>query len=188
VAHKIKNINHKELDVIVLIINGAPRAGKDTFIEILKKDNFVYDLSSIDWVKTQATALGWRGEKNAKGRAFLSTIKDACTAYNDMPFKSIIHGLLTAKSYNVDLFCTCIREPSEIQKLQDWCDENNQLCCSVWIRNTKAELIASTLKNTGDSQYMNYNYHYQIQNNSKIRDFRERVVEFIEWLMPKEVA
>jgi len=188
VAHKIKNINHKELDMIVLIINGAPGAGKDTFIEILKESNLVYDLSSIDWIKTQATALGWRGEKNAKGRAFLSTIKDACTAYNDMPFKSIIQGLLTAKSYNVDLFCTCIREPSEIQKLQDWCDENNQLCCSVWIRNTKAELIASTLKNTGDSQYMNYNYHYQIQNNSKIRDFRERVVEFIEWLMPKEVA
>ena len=121
--------------MIVLIINGAPRSGKDTFINTLTWENSgkVIRCSSIDWIKQQALNLGWDGIKDAKGRQFLSNLKNACTNYADIPFVKIIERILTScnryswEEDNVYL-CTCIRETEEIKKLKIRCDENKIHC------------------------------------------------------------
>ena len=65
----------------VFIINGAAGVGKDTFVEIAKYKIFIktglptYNISSVDNVKTAAKILGWDGEKDARGRKFLSDLK-----------------------------------------------------------------------------------------------------------------
>ena len=63
--------------MIVLIVNGAPQAGKTTFNEMLKDmaDGEVKIYSSIDYVKMIAFTLGWDGIKDDKGRKLLSDLK-----------------------------------------------------------------------------------------------------------------
>lgn len=165
--------------MIVFIINGAPRVGKDTFIELLQeitKENVV-PYSSIDWVKEKAKNLGWDGVKDTKGRQFLSDIKDACTEYADIPFQKIV-ALLSV--YNCfpsaapEYFCTNIREPEEIFKLNIWCMQEGIPCCSVWIRRREAEQKAldTGFISNGDTQFMDYDYDWVIHNDGSKEDFR----------------
>ena len=164
----------------VLIINGAPRSGKDTFIELLSETGAeVWPYSSIDWVKSKAELLGWDGNKDAVGRKFLSDIKDACTEYRDIPFQQVIKKLNRALQMSIDYFCVNIREPSEIKKLVSYCDGVNIPCYTIRIQNTKAEEAATGLDYTGDSQYMDFDYDFTIPNNSTIGHFRN-VIDGLE--------
>ena len=165
--------------MIVLIINGAPRAGKDTFIETIREHPGigVYDYSSIDWIKKIAKTMGWEGTKEPKDRNFLAALKDISTAYNDMPFKKIIQNIFYAENaYKKEYFCTCIREPEEIQKLKTWCALNEMPCYTVLVRNTKAEQeTATTISNAADNNYLKYCYDYQIDNNGTIEEYQEKI-------------
>lgn len=164
--------------MIVLIINGAPRTGKDTFIKLLQKINKerVIAYSSIDWVKHMAHLMGWDGEKDTKGRQFLSDIKDACTDYADIPFKKIIKTIKAHYEFTAitpKYCCVNIRETLEIQKLVAWCTKENIPCHTVWIRNKKAEQKAldSYFISNGDTQYMDHNYDLVINNDGTLMDF-----------------
>ena len=114
-------------------------------IKLLQKINKkrVIAYSSIDWVKHMALLLGWDGEKDTKGRQFLSDIKAACTKYADIPFKKItktIKVYYEVYAITPKYCCVNIRETSEIQKLVGWCAKANIPCHTVWIRNKKAEI------------------------------------------------
>ena len=178
--------------MIVLIINGAPRAGKDTFIELVAEviGEPVAVYSSIDWVKEQAKIMGWDGVKDTKGRAFCSEIKDACTKYNDRPFTEIMKMYEKAiiPPYNrMPYFCTNIREPAEITKLEDHCAERSISCYSIWIRNHTAEKNAETLTNSGDTQYMNHSYSFQVPNHTTLDDFKNGVEILLSIITQREV-
>lgn len=175
--------------MIVLIINGAPRSGKDTFINILTGENpgKVIRYSSIDWIKQQALNLGWDGIKDAKGRQFLSDLKNACTNYADIPFKKITGHILT--SYNRYLwkadavyFCTCVREPEETNKIVKWCDENKIPCHPILVRRKKAEQKAldEGFISRGDIQYLLYDYPWVIYNNGSIEEFINETKQLME--------
>jgi hypothetical protein len=176
--------------MIVFIINGAPRSGKDTFIELLREvtGKEVRAYSSIDWVKSKAYSLDWDGIKDTRGRKFLSDIKDACTLYDNTPFKKIIENIewVQGLTYHVPYFATNIREPSEIQKLEDYCAEQGISCYSIWVRNLAAEEAASELNNSGDSQYMNHAYSYQIHNQLTTRSFKNNVSALMNIINKKE--
>ena len=60
------------IDKLVLIVNGKPRAGKDTFALLLNKYHKVYQYSAIDKVTTIALDCGWKGGKTEKDRKFLA--------------------------------------------------------------------------------------------------------------------
>jgi len=175
--------------MIVFIINGAPRSGKDTFIDYLRDvtGETVLAFSSIDWVKEMAFKLGWDGVKDTKGRAFCSEIKDACTKYNDKPFKTILEGMAKTHTRNYPYFATNIREPSEISKLENYCIRNGIPCYSIWIRNFKAEEKAKSLDNTGDTQYMNHTYSYQVRNHYTLGDYKNNVETLIGVIKEKHV-
>ena len=166
--------------MIVLIINGAPRSGKDTFINTLtwEKPGKVIRYSSIDWIKQQALNLGWDGIKDAKGRQFLSDLKNACTNYADIPFKKIIGHILS--SYNRYLwkadavyFCTCVREPEETSKIVKWCDENKIPCHPILVRRKKAEQKAldEEFTSSGDTRFLDYSYTRVLWNDGSLDEF-----------------
>jgi hypothetical protein len=171
--------------MIVLIINGAPRVGKNTFIELLRKNTKepIVAISSIDWIKRISTWMGWKGKKEAKDRQFLSDLKGLSSAYNDMPFKKITDPLSTYKD-NPNIapkyFCTNIREPKEIHKLVCWCIERDILCTTVWIRNKKAESKAldENFSSDGDTTFAEYTYDCILTNNGSKRDFEELIQRF----------
>lgn len=161
----------------ILIINGAPRVGKNTFISFLNEitKNKVFAYSSIDWVKNVASNyLEWDGKKDEKGRAFISEIKDACIKYADIPFKKVILEIHKAElSHKYNFFCTNIREPEEIKKLISWCLINKYECKTIWIRRKESELAAEKFTNTGDSNYCNYSYNITLKNNSTLENFKK---------------
>ena len=76
-------------------INGAPRSGKDTFVDIchLLLGDRCFNVSSVDFVKHLATECGWNGEKNLKNRKFLSDLKDLLTQWEDVPYKKIVEAI-----------------------------------------------------------------------------------------------
>ena len=50
------------MDKMVFIVNGKPRAGKDTFAEILNRYMKVYKYSAVTKIKEIATLCGWDGK------------------------------------------------------------------------------------------------------------------------------
>ena len=75
----------------VVVINGMGGVGKDAFVEACRDESSrdIYNLSMIDDVKNAALAIGWDGNKDEKGRTFLSNIKDALAEYCDYPYHMI---------------------------------------------------------------------------------------------------
>ena len=177
--------------MIVLIINGAPRVGKNTFIKLLDElvNPFVEAYSSIDWVKDLARdVFDWDGTKDAKSRKMLSDLKDIATAWDDIPFREVCKQIKAVKNiYKHCYFCTNIREPQEIQKLKGWCKQQEIPCYSVWIRQEKAEQeAAQSFTSSGDTQYQNYNYDFVIHNDLSLDDFKTEIRKLIYSI--KEIA
>ena len=76
----------------IFVINGAPRAGKDTFVEICKDligNERCLNVSTVDFVKEVAKFAGWDGNKTPEARKFLSDLKDIMTEYDNIPFKKV---------------------------------------------------------------------------------------------------
>jgi len=177
----------------VLIINGAPQSGKDTFIDFINEEPNhganVYAYSSIDCIKEAAKKIGWDERKDTRGRKFLSDLKDALTAYNDTPFWEVVrHGML-ANENNYEFFCVCAREPAEIQKLVEYYEKACIDCHAVLIKNDKAEEDAmKNQTNHADRNYMNFVYHFIINNNSTLDVFQRNVRNFLYLLNQRKAA
>ena len=64
---------------MIIVVIGAPRAGKDTFCEMVQKimeervgSYSCRIISTVDLVKEVAKFCGWNGQKTPKDRKFLS--------------------------------------------------------------------------------------------------------------------
>ena len=98
----LKNIDRlcdavRDSGIHVFIINGAPRSGKDTLVDMFEEylnmrlDNF----STVDFVKDIAARYGgWDGRKTPKDRKFLSDLKDLFTEWNDIPFADVVERII----------------------------------------------------------------------------------------------
>lgn len=154
----------------ILIINGVPRAGKDTFVDSCRRyfcedaciPHLFHAYSSVDTIKEIAyNHFGWSGEKDEAGRALISELKDAATRYNDGPFLLLVKKIIDMPAGVLLLY---IREPPEIEKVVQWCNDNGVDCETVLIQNTQAEKDNHNL-NTGDSSVFDYRYTFTVANN-----------------------
>lgn len=112
----------------VVIINGFPRAGKDSFVLAARaaapQNIDVYGISTVDRVKELAAEMGWDGEKDEKGRRFLHELKMCWSEYNDGPFESILSKVdFLEGAYSTrggQQFCLFVhsREPQEVDKFK----------------------------------------------------------------------
>ena len=172
------------MSVKVIIVNGAPSAGKSTFEEMCQiyareewENKIRVDITStVDFVKDIAKQCGWDGTKDLKNRKFLSDLKDLLTEWNDVPFKKIEQKVkwLEMTNENYILMVDC-REPVEIQKFKD---RLNAL--TVLVRREQVE--SEETSNHADAEVMNYNYDLTIWNNSDKIDLANKVVDFMEQL------
>ena len=102
----------------LIIVNGKPRSGKDSFVDFCVAELAVLGVlakkgSSIDAVKEAAMVLGWDGIKDSKGRKFLSDLKDMSAQQYDGPMQ-YLRGIM--KETTAKVLFLFIREPDEIRK------------------------------------------------------------------------
>lgn len=147
----------------VIVINGSPRTGKDTFaraaVNILNWTGHTASfISSIDKTKYFAELMGWNGKKSVKMRQMLSDLKCLYIKYFDGPTKDIL-----AEVYKYQFLFVMIREPDEIKKLESICRVQGIKFHTVIIYRNDVKNIKYT--SHSDRNVENYNYTTIIYNN-----------------------
>ena len=164
-------------DKMIFIVNGKPRAGKDTFAQILNEYMDVYKYSSVTKVKEIAKQCGWTGAKEEKDRKFLHELKMLTSAYSDMSYNDVIEEIDKFKKgeLDADIFVVDVREPEDIDRLV-----KATKAFTIFIENNRVPSITS---NAADANVENYKYDFVIKNNGTLEDFEYNIKLFIEVLM-----
>ncbi len=163
--------------MIVFIVNGYPRSGKDTFYKILNGAYNVMLYSTVDTPKRILKIMGWSGEKTPEFRKALSDLKDMYTNLFNGPFIEAI-GMITTNE-ECDAIVVMCREPGEIDKLKKWCDKYDVSCYTVFINRTTTE----KLTNHADKNVEEYKYDIYIDNTGTLDTFKNNVLELASTLI-----
>ena len=157
---------------LVIVVNGKPRAGKDTFALLLNKLEPVYKYSIIDKVKAVALDCGWKGGKTEKDRKFLSDLKKLTTDYSDMSYEDVTEKSIEfyCDKINERILLIDMREAKDMDQAKHYMD-----AITVFIKNDNVEAVTS---NEADANVENYEYDYYIENNGTIKDFETNVRAF----------
>ena len=176
----------------VIVINGAPRSGKSTFVKMAKRHfskihhGSVAEYSSMDIIKKIASRyFGWKKTKEVADRKMLSDMKDIAIEYNDLPFKWLREEVYKQfGNWNKKVIFLHVREPQEIEKLRRYFTEKtNYSFLSLFISNSKAEEESKKFRNTGDSNVKDYPYDVYIPNEGTLKDFRNKAKDFCNILI-----
>lgn len=161
----------------IVIINGSGGVGKSTFIRLCGDISKipVVELSTIDFPKTVAAYCGWNGTKTEKDRKFLSDLKDALTAWDDIPFKKVHEEV--AQFQNHLIFINC-REPWEVDRLKHSMNASTLLIVRP--------IVAPITSNHADANVALYDYDYVLQNKGNLGDLTEKATNFLKWLGGKK--
>ena len=110
----------------VVIINGKPQSGKDTFCKYAQgycdddESANTLIISSVDPLKEMLTQLGWDGTKTDKIRDMLMDMKQLWAQNQDGPTMFLFNNILEfhkACTGEDNIVFVHIREPEEIKKL-----------------------------------------------------------------------
>lgn len=165
----------------VVVINGHPKAGKDTFVKFCQEILGTFrcrNLSTIDYIKKIAPLFGWRGEKTPEARRFLAKLKDITTEYNDFSYRYIKKqfSAIEKEEWNgedIIVFVHC-REPKDIERFVR--DYN---AITVLVKNKRVE---DEYSNEADANVENYRYDVTILNNTTLDNLKLSAKVFIEYL------
>lgn len=163
----------------VIILNGAPRAGKGTFAKVFK--DIAGKGSIIDGVKQAAAALfGWDGVKDAKGRKLLSDLCDMSMGYDKGPFRATVGGVLLSSN---DLNILGVRDVKIIQDFKTVFGMLGIKCTAVLIRRDDAEVDADKDGLSIDCNTHSGGYDIEVYNNGSIEGFEDLIRKrFKDWL------
>ena len=157
----------------IFIVNGKPRAGKDTFAELLGKHCRVFKYSSVDKVKQIAAKCGWDGGKMDKDRRFLAELKRITTEYNDMSYDDVAEKVAYfLKTDFFDVMLIDIREPEEIERAIEGFGAE-----AIFIESKHAQTV---ITNQADKNVENFEYDHIVKNNGSLLDFQLNVKDFYE--------
>ena len=159
----------------VVIINGSGGCGKDTFVELCRKNSDfpVVCVSSVDRVKEAAAILGWDGGKDERARRFLSDLKDAATDYCDSPMRYLTGVFLNEGiCHEQGILFMMIREPREIERAAQRFEAVTLLI--------KRPSVASISSNHADAFVDAYDYDYTVFNNGTLDDFENQAKHFVK--------
>lgn len=159
----------------VIVINGMPRSGKDTFVSFASKYATTTNFSSVDFVKDVARFAGWNGEKDPKSRLFLSKLKELLTEYDDIPYKKIAEEIHWFKSQpEQELLFIHIREPGEIARIV-----RDFGATTVLVKRANNQQVVS---NDSDKYTESYNYDFVLNNDSDLDALDAKARGFVNYL------
>ena len=165
----------------VVIVNGRPRSGKDTFckyiIKYCEKNKKECDVwSTIDFEKELLEDIVNRpyNVESEKDRAFLSEFKQLVNRYYDITFRDFTNLL---DLYD-GIFLIHTREWNEIIRFKDYCKENNINFITVFITSPNEQEFS----NWSDTFCIDRKelYDILINNNGTLEDLKEYAEQFCE--------
>ena len=171
----------------IILVNGYPESGKDTFVDFCLEILGPYGakVSTIDFVKYLAAQCGWDGTKTLENRKFLSNLKDLLTKWADVPYHKtmceIENHFFGLEQFNLRdmgvVFVMC-REPEEIQKFVERTGAKT-LC----VRREEAEKQKTS--NHADAKVLEYKYDYYINNNYSLEHLKIAAKAFVDLIRKK---
>lgn len=186
----------------VVIINGKPQSGKDTFCKYAQgycdddESANTLIISSVDPLKEMLTQLGWDGTKTDKIRDMLMDMKQLWVQNQDGPtmflFNNILEFHKTCTGEDNIVFVH-IREPEEIKKLVNALTGFESMGIDVIsllvIREggeDTPDQPAETRRSDDEALINSYEYDVTINNDEDLIKLQELAAEFVDKLLEDE--
>lgn len=170
--------------VKVVVVNGAPRSGKDTFVDFCieenhKRNGHTLSISMVDKAKLIAMHCGWGGEKTPRTRKFLSDLKDLIDEAYDASFEFVRESInFFSNKYEEEknnIIFVMARQPKDIDRLKEVYN-----AVAICVRRDAAEQVETS--NHADANVLDYNYDYYIDNNGDLENLRAAAEAFVDEL------
>lgn len=166
---------------IVVIVNGKPRSGKDTFCKYILdfcEEHNVYGnvWSTIDLEKELLEDIVNRpyDATSDRDRAFLSEFKQLINQYYDITFRDFVNLL----EFYDGVFLIHTREWNEIIRFKEYCENNNIKFITVFVTSPNEQEFS----NWSDTFCIDRkdNYDILINNNGTLEELKENAKQFCE--------
>lgn len=178
---RLKNSHGEHMKPIVIIINGYPTSGKDTFCDFADDDYMNIHYSTVDTVKYLASDMGWNGRKSPENRNMLSALKDFYVKWFDGTFnemtKIIRDEIICCDKPCGNFIFFHIREPEEITRVKQYCAESNVDCYTVFL--IRDEVENTNHGNHADNNVANMSYDVIVTNNGTLDDFKVKTKQVL---------
>lgn len=186
----------------VVIINGKPQSGKDTFCKYAQgycdddESANTLIISSVDPLKEMLTQLGWDGTKTDKIRDMLMDMKQLWVQNQDGPTMFLFNNILEfhkACTGEDNIVFVHIREPEEIKKLVNALTGFESMGIDVIsllvIRKGGEDTPnqpAETRRSDDEALINSYEYDVTINNDEDLIKLQELAAEFVDRLLEDE--
>lgn len=186
----------------VVIINGKPQSGKDTFCKYAQgycdddESANTLIISSVDPLKEMLTQLGWDGTKTDKIRGMLMDMKQLWVQNQDGPTMFLFNNILEfhkACTGDDNIVFVHIREPEEIKKLVNALTGFESMGIDVIsllvIRKGGEDTPnqpAETRRSDDEALINSYEYDVTINNDEDLIKLQELAAEFVDKLLEDE--
>ena len=186
----------------VVIINGKPQSGKDTFCKYAQgycdddESANTLIISSVDPLKEILTQLGWDGTKTDKIRDMLMDMKQLWVQNQDGPTMFLFNNILEfhkACTGEDNIVFVHIREPEEIKKLVNALTGFESMGIDVIsllvIRESGEDTPnqpAETRRSDDEALINSYKYDVTINNDEDLIKLQELAAEFVDKLLEDE--
>lgn len=186
----------------VVIINGKPQSGKDTFCKYAQgycdddESANTLIISSVDPLKEMLTQLGWDGTKTDKIRDMLMDMKQLWVQNQDGPTMFLFNNILEfhkACTGEDNIVFVHIREPEEIKKLVNALIGFESMGIDVIsllvIRRGGEDTPnqpAETRRSDDEALINSYEYDVTINNDEDLIKLQELAAEFVDKLLEDE--
>lgn len=186
----------------VVIINGKPQSGKDTFCKYAQgycdddESANTLIISSVDPLKKMLTQLGWDGTKTDKIRDMLMDMKQLWVQDQDGPTMFLFNNILEfhkACTGEDNIVFVHIREPEEIKKLVNALTGFESMGIDVIsllvIRKGGEDTPnqpAETRRSDDEALINSYKYDVTINNDEDLIKLQELAAEFVDKLLEDE--
>ena len=186
----------------VVIINGKPQSGKDTFCKYAQgycdddESANTLIISSVDPLKEILTQLGWDGTKTDKIRDMLMDMKQLWVQNQDGPTMFLFNNILEfhkACTGEDNIVFVHIREPEEIKKLVNTLTGFESMGIDVIsllvIRKGGEDTPnqpAGTRRSDDEALINSYEYDVTINNDGDLIKLQELAAEFVDKLLEDE--
>ena len=186
----------------VVIINGKPQSGKDTFCKYAQgycdddESANTLIISSVDPLKEMLTQLGWDGTKTDKIRDMLMDMKQLWVQNQDGPTMFLFNNILEfhkACTGEDNIVFVHIREPEEIKKLVNALTGFESMGIDVIslliIRGSGEDTPnqpAETRRSDDEALINSYEYDVTVNNDEDLIKLQELAAEFVDKLLEDE--
>ena len=186
----------------VVIINGKPQSGKDTFCKYAQgycdddESANTLIISSVDPLKEMLTQLGWDGTKTDKIRDMLMDMKQLWVQNQDGPTMFLFNNILEfhkACTGEDNIVFVHIREPEEIKKLVNALTGFESMGIDVIslliIRKGREDTPnqpTETRRSDDEALINRYEYDVTINNDEDLIKLQELAAEFVDKLLEDE--